>query len=186
MLPRGRMVPRQSGIGGVALPRTHATARMTTSNSHADARHGATVTADTVSRCSPLLFLLWLLSSLLQYRTSHFHNFLSGTTSILVCTDLASRGLDLSFVRHVIHFDFPLSVVDFLHRVGRTARNGAKGKSTALLKKRDKVLAAAIEVHTHTTATTAGERRRLKSWLIAFQHTAHQRFFLSLPPFFSV
>lgn len=81
----------------------------------------------------------------LQYRTVHFKNFLSGTTSILVATDLASRGLDTTFVQHVVHFDFPLQVLDFIHRVGRTARNGRKGKSTALIGKRDRVLADAIE-----------------------------------------
>jgi superfamily II DNA/RNA helicase len=83
----------------------------------------------------------------LTYRTEHFRNFLSGATNILVCTDLASRGLDTTMVQHVIHFDFPHhSVVDFMHRVGRTARNGSKGKSTALLEKKDRVLAEAIQV----------------------------------------
>ena len=76
----------------------------------------------------------------------HFNNFLSGATSILVSTDLGSRGLDTTFVQHVIHFDFPQQVIDFLHRVGRTARNGRKGKSTALIGKRDRVLAEAIDV----------------------------------------
>jgi superfamily II DNA/RNA helicase len=80
-----------------------------------------------------------------QYRTLHFKNFLAGVTNVLVCTDLASRGLDTTFVQHVIHFDFPFSVLDFIHRVGRTARNGAKGKSTGLLEKKDRVLASAIE-----------------------------------------
>lgn len=84
------------------------------------------------------------------YRTTHFKNFLSGATNILVATDLASRGLDTTFVQHVVHFDFPFSVLDFIHRVGRTARNGAKGKSTALLEKKDRVLAEAIEVRTRT------------------------------------
>jgi superfamily II DNA/RNA helicase len=80
-----------------------------------------------------------------HYRTMHFKNFLSGHTSVLVCTDLASRGLDTTFVQHTIHFDYPLQVLDFLHRVGRTARQGRKGKSTALLGKRDRVMADAIE-----------------------------------------
>lgn len=91
------------------------------------------------------------------YRTAHFKNFLSGATNVLVATDLASRGLDTTFVQHVVHFDFPFSVLDFIHRVGRTARNGAKGKSTGLLEKKDRVLAEAIEVrtrtHTHTRTT---------------------------------
>ena len=78
------------------------------------------------------------------YRTQHFRNFLSGATNILVATDLASRGLDTTFVNHVIHFDFPFVVLDFIHRVGRTGRAGRRGKSTALIEKKDRVLSEAI------------------------------------------
>ena len=71
--------------------------------------------------------------------------------------DIASRGLDVPNVDHVVMFDFPLNPIDYLHRAGRTARGmssgskkgaGAKrgeGKVTALVTKRDRVLAAAIE-----------------------------------------
>lgn len=62
----------------------------------------------------------------------------------LVCTDLAARGLDLD-VDHVIMFDFPLNSVDYLHRTGRTARMGAKGKVTSLVTKKDYLLASRIE-----------------------------------------
>lgn len=70
---------------------------------------------------------------------------------MLVCTDLAARGLDVPQVDHVVMFDFPLNALDYLHRSGRTARGVAdettagKGKVTALVAKRDKVLATAIE-----------------------------------------
>ncbi|XP_004489911.2 DEAD-box ATP-dependent RNA helicase 39 [Cicer arietinum] len=62
----------------------------------------------------------------------------------LVCTDLAARGLDLD-VDHVIMFDFPLNSIDYLHRTGRTARMGAKGKVTSLVTKKDSSLANKIE-----------------------------------------
>lgn len=62
----------------------------------------------------------------------------------LVCTDLAARGLDLD-VDHVIMFDFPLNSIDYLHRTGRTARMGAKGKITSLVTKKDYSLATKIE-----------------------------------------
>jgi superfamily II DNA/RNA helicase len=79
--------------------------------------------------------------------------------SVLVCTDIASRGLDVPQVDHVVMFDFPLNPIDYLHRAGRTARglsgSGAsgnnnaikrgEGKVTALVTKRDRVLASAIE-----------------------------------------
>ncbi|XP_023902845.2 DEAD-box ATP-dependent RNA helicase 39 [Quercus suber] len=67
-----------------------------------------------------------------------------GDCPSLVCTDLAARGLDLD-VDHVIMFDFPSNSIDYLHRTGRTARMGAKGKVTSLVAKRDLVLATRIE-----------------------------------------
>ena len=66
--------------------------------------------------------------------------------SVLVCTDLAARGLDLPHIDHVVMFDFPLNSMDYLHRCGRTARGkDGHGSVTALVSKRDKVLAMAIE-----------------------------------------
>ncbi|XP_016506152.1 DEAD-box ATP-dependent RNA helicase 39 [Nicotiana tabacum] len=67
-----------------------------------------------------------------------------GDCPTLVCTDLAARGLDLD-VDHVVMFDFPLNSIDYLHRTGRTARMGAKGKVTSLVAKKDLLLAARIE-----------------------------------------
>ncbi|XP_051223399.1 DEAD-box ATP-dependent RNA helicase 39 [Lolium perenne] len=67
-----------------------------------------------------------------------------GDCPTLVCTDLAARGLDLE-VDHVIMFDFPKNSIDYLHRTGRTARMGAKGKVTSLVAKKDVPLAARIE-----------------------------------------
>ncbi|KAL6627301.1 hypothetical protein ACP70R_031027 [Stipagrostis hirtigluma subsp. patula] len=67
-----------------------------------------------------------------------------GDCPTLVCTDLAARGLDLD-VDHVIMFDFPKNSIDYLHRTGRTARMGAKGKVTSLVAKKDVPLATRIE-----------------------------------------
>ncbi|RIA97356.1 P-loop containing nucleoside triphosphate hydrolase protein [Glomus cerebriforme] len=64
---------------------------------------------------------------------------------ILVCTDIASRGVDTTFVNHVILFDFPTTIVDFLHRVGRTARAGKRGKATYFITKKDRQLAERIK-----------------------------------------
>eukprot|EP00271_Cylindrocystis_brebissonii_P003663 TRINITY_DN1486_c0_g2_i2.p1 TRINITY_DN1486_c0_g2~~TRINITY_DN1486_c0_g2_i2.p1 ORF type:complete len:840 (-),score=148.73 TRINITY_DN1486_c0_g2_i2:278-2797(-) len=63
---------------------------------------------------------------------------------VLVCTDLAARGLDLT-VDHVVMFDFPNNPIDYLHRTGRTARMGAKGKITSLVTKKDHLLSSQIE-----------------------------------------
>lgn len=78
-------------------------------------------------------------------RAASLDKFKAGEGNFLVCTDVASRGLDLPLVEHVVMFDFPLNPIEYLHRSGRTARMGAKGKVTSLLTKRDRVLAQAIQ-----------------------------------------
>ncbi|KAJ3284890.1 hypothetical protein HDU79_007803 [Rhizoclosmatium sp. JEL0117] len=65
--------------------------------------------------------------------------------AILVATDVASRGVDTTAADHVILYDFPRSSIEYLHRVGRTARNGGKGRATSLLTKRDRRVADEIE-----------------------------------------
>jgi ATP-dependent RNA helicase DeaD len=57
---------------------------------------------------------------------------------ILVATDVASRGLDIPHIEHVINFDIPEVPEDYVHRIGRTARAGAKGKSISFLTNEDK------------------------------------------------
>lgn len=70
-----------------------------------------------------------------------------GDQPVLVCTDLAARGLDMpARVHHVINFDFPTSAKDYLHRSGRTARAGASGTITSLLQTAlERTLASRIE-----------------------------------------
>ncbi|KAL6983617.1 hypothetical protein U1Q18_017000 [Sarracenia purpurea var. burkii] len=63
---------------------------------------------------------------------------------ILVCTDAAARGLDIPNVSHVIQAEFAMSAVDFLHRVGRTARAGQPGLVTSLFNESNRELVAAV------------------------------------------
>eukprot|EP01104_Vermistella_antarctica_P014905 TRINITY_DN477_c0_g1_i1.p1 TRINITY_DN477_c0_g1~~TRINITY_DN477_c0_g1_i1.p1 ORF type:complete len:709 (-),score=96.38 TRINITY_DN477_c0_g1_i1:67-2193(-) len=79
-------------------------------------------------------------------RREEFEKFTKGDVDLLVCTDIASRGLDTTFVEHVVLYDFPLNFVDFLHRSGRTARGGRRGRLTCLLQKRDEELARSIQL----------------------------------------
>lgn len=58
--------------------------------------------------------------------------FKSGTLPILVATDVASRGLHIDGVTHVINYDLPQDPEDYVHRIGRTARAGASGKAIGL------------------------------------------------------
>ncbi|NWX03488.1 DDX28 helicase, partial [Caloenas nicobarica] len=60
-------------------------------------------------------------------RAGIFASFQKGDVSVLVCTDLASRGLDTSSVQLVVNYDFPDTLQDYLHRVGRVGRVGSKG-----------------------------------------------------------
>ena len=55
--------------------------------------------------------------------------FKSGTAKIIVCTSVAARGLDIPHVTHVINFDLPKSIDDYVHRIGRTGRCGNTGKA---------------------------------------------------------
>ncbi|PVV05150.1 hypothetical protein BB560_000332 [Smittium megazygosporum] len=58
-------------------------------------------------------------------------------TKILISTDLGSRGLDTTFVDHVIMYDYPTTAINYLHRCGRTGRVATKGKVTTLIGSRD-------------------------------------------------
>jgi superfamily II DNA/RNA helicase len=60
-------------------------------------------------------------------RKNELAKFKARRAKILVCTDLIARGLDFPFVYLVINFDFPKTVSDYLHRAGRTGRQGRKG-----------------------------------------------------------
>jgi ATP-dependent RNA helicase RhlE len=60
-------------------------------------------------------------------RTSALQTFREGQHRILVATDIAGRGIDVPGIEHVINFDIPESVEDYVHRGGRTARHHAKG-----------------------------------------------------------
>lgn len=71
--------------------------------------------------------------------------FIEGDSSILVCTDLAARGLHFDDVNHVIMFDFPKSAVDYVHRAGRTGRAGQRGYVTSLVTRYDLTLARTLE-----------------------------------------
>ncbi|KAF9539134.1 RNA helicase [Mortierella hygrophila] len=65
---------------------------------------------------------------------------------ILISTDIASRGVDTTAVQHVVLYDFPVTIVDYLHRVGRTARGGRGGRATSLVGRKDRNMAERIMI----------------------------------------
>lgn len=64
-------------------------------------------------------------------REQALRDFRSGTMPIIVATSVASRGLDIKDVRHVINYDLPKEIDDYVHRIGRTGRVGNIGKATS-------------------------------------------------------
>ncbi|XP_028812762.1 putative ATP-dependent RNA helicase DDX28 [Denticeps clupeoides] len=65
-------------------------------------------------------------------REGVFRSFQKGLASVLVCTDIASRGLDTQRVRLVVNYDFPETQTDYIHRVGRVGRAGGQMEGEAL------------------------------------------------------
>jgi len=78
-------------------------------------------------------------------RKQNLQDFRKGSLSILVATDLASRGLDVEHITRVINYHLPQDVENYLHRVGRTARAGKTGCVHNLVTERDKALMKKIE-----------------------------------------
>ncbi|MFH1420880.1 MAG: DEAD/DEAH box helicase [Candidatus Aenigmatarchaeota archaeon] len=73
-----------------------------------------------------------------QEQRSHvMEKFHSQNISVLVCTDVAARGLDIKEVSHVYNYDIPSDSKAYIHRIGRTARAGKKGKAVSILAPRD-------------------------------------------------
>jgi len=65
-------------------------------------------------------------------RNGALNGFQEGTFQVLVATDIASRGLHVDDVAHVINYDVPKMAEDFIHRVGRTGRAGLQGRASTL------------------------------------------------------
>ena len=65
-------------------------------------------------------------------RTETLAAFKSGEVNLLVCSDVAGRGLDIEAVSHVINFDVPHNPEDYVHRIGRTGRAGREGRAITL------------------------------------------------------
>jgi ATP-dependent RNA helicase DBP3 len=77
-------------------------------------------------------------------RTQALAGFKDGTTPLLIATDVAARGLDIPNVSHVINYTFPLTIEDYIHRIGRTGRAGKTGISHTLFTKEDKAKTGAL------------------------------------------
>ncbi|EDN94652.1 hypothetical protein SS1G_10526 [Sclerotinia sclerotiorum 1980 UF-70] len=79
-----------------------------------------------------------------EQRTRSLEAFKSGNTPVLVATDVAARGLDIPAVKLVINCTFPLTVEDYVHRIGRTGRAGKDGLAITLFTEHDKAQSGAL------------------------------------------
>ena len=73
-----------------------------------------------------------------EFRDKALNDFREGRTRILVATDIAARGLDISNIEHVINFDFPHNPEDYVHHIGRTARIDASGLASSFITRNDR------------------------------------------------
>ena len=101
-------------------------------------------------------------------RDKVLRRFREGQADILVATDVAARGLDIDTVTHVINYDIPFDVEQYVHRIGRTGRAGRTGDAMTLIERRERRQLQTIErmigttikpAHLPTAADIAARRR---------------------------
>ncbi|MBV8848427.1 MAG: DEAD/DEAH box helicase [Methylobacteriaceae bacterium] len=78
-------------------------------------------------------------------RMASLDAFKNGDVDLLVCSDVAARGLDIPDVSHVYNFDVPIHAEDYVHRIGRTGRAGRSGTAVTLVTRDDQKYVDAIE-----------------------------------------
>jgi superfamily II DNA/RNA helicase len=78
-------------------------------------------------------------------RTETLEKFRNKEMTLLVCSDVAARGLDIDDLSHVFNFDVPIHAEDYVHRIGRTGRAGKSGRAFTLATAEDRKYVGAIE-----------------------------------------
>ncbi|OWB79027.1 nucleotide binding protein [[Candida] boidinii] len=105
-----------------------------------------------------------------EQRSKNITDFKKLVVPILVCTDLAARGLDIPKIETVINFDMPKTYEIYLHRVGRTARAGREGTSISFVgestQDRNIVKEAIKSVETNKKSTTNSQNKITKSKVV--------------------
>lgn len=74
-----------------------------------------------------------------KQREDSLYRFSNGSANVLVCTDLASRGLDIPDIQNIVHYHLPLGEDGYIHRVGRTARWDKSGKTFFVLNQEEQI-----------------------------------------------
>ncbi len=106
-------------------------------------------------------------------------SFKGGRVPILVATDVAARGLDISTVTHVINFDVPTSPDAYVHRIGRTGRVGRSGRAITFVEPRQRRELEAIERHVGTSIATWSAGAHVEPALVEERPRRHSKPHLS-------
>ena len=83
--------------------------------------------------------------------------------SIPVATDVASKGLDFPEIKHVINYDMPDDIENYVHRIGRTGRGNSKGHATTLVNKSVETAVLLGMVSNNMSIITIFDRKHLRS-----------------------
>ncbi|MDG2200465.1 MAG: DEAD/DEAH box helicase, partial [Phycisphaerales bacterium] len=95
-------------------------------------------------------------------RNAAMRSFREGNVNVLVATDIASRGIDVDNITHVLNFDVPIDPETYVHRIGRTARAGASGTAITFYQANEKQMLRSIERRANITLPPAEQLPRLE------------------------
>ncbi|XP_069940807.1 ATP-dependent DNA helicase DDX31-like [Cherax quadricarinatus] len=108
-----------------------------------------------------------------QDRSAVFKSFRESTAGVLMCTDVASRGLDMPKVRWIVQFNAACTAADYVHRVGRTARVNAAGSAIAFLAPAEAQYIQMLEQH-QITLKEVTMQKVLKNLLLPQNNTSYK------------
>ncbi|KAJ3364837.1 RNA-dependent ATPase [Allomyces javanicus] len=116
-------------------------------------------------------------------RTQALGQFRDGSAPVLVATDVAARGLDIPAVEYVINVTFPLTIEDYVHRIGRTGRAGRSGIAHTLFTAQDKSHAGElVNVLRQANQTVPQDLLKFGTTVKKKEHKAYGAFFKEVDP----
>lgn len=99
-----------------------------------------------------------------QDRTAALRTFSTGQTPFLIATNVAARGLDIDNITHVINYDMPTDIDDYVHRIGRTGRAGKPGMATAFIaEENNSIVPKLLEILIES-------QQEIPTWLESMKH----------------
>jgi len=102
--------------------------------------------------------------------------FSDGKMNVIVCTDVAARGLDIKGITHIYNYDLPADHRDYIHRIGRTARAGESGLAVSLLASRDYDNFSNIQRHNEGLVVKRENTPRFERVAVKFDEPRRSRF----------